>query len=403
MRFKSDLLSFDYCTYLGGSNAEQPGGGVKIDGADDAYVSIWSSSGELYTSPNAYQPEFAEQDWFSNVDCYIFKMNFCPSASIQFNAPLCEGDTLMLNGAGGDAYSWTGPDGFAAFGSSQVLQNVQVSQSGVYTLTASTSQAQGADKDCSDTVSVTVDIYEMPEAVIESNNPVCEGDTLIVMSSGPYQMHWTGPEGLDSLTSSISFPDAASSMSGYYYLNVSYPTVGSIECADSTSLWVTVNPLPEVMLTLGDTICQNTPAFALSGGLPSGGTYSGAGISSGYFIAANAGVGLHEITYSYTDENGCSQSASSTLEVVTCIEVPEQMNESIWQIYPNPFENELHIISDIHPFMIRLFNSIGQEVFVQSNPVTHIRADLTALSSGVYLLELESKNGQRGVYVLEKY
>ena len=38
--------------------------------------------------------------------------------------------------------------------------------------------------------------------------------------------------------------------------------------------------------------------IAISGGQPSGGTYSGPGVRNGYFIPSEAGNGIHEITYS---------------------------------------------------------------------------------------------------------
>ncbi len=45
--------------------------------------------------------------------------------------------------------------------------------------------------------------------------------------------------------------------------------------------------------------CINDPAFELSGATPEGGTYSGTGVSGGYFNPAVAGVGYHLITYTY--------------------------------------------------------------------------------------------------------
>ena len=47
-----------------------------------------------------------------------------------------------------------------------------------------------------------------------------------------------------------------------------------------------------------------------------GGTWVGDGISGSAFIPGNAGVGLHVLTYSYTDPfSNCSDSESLTVEV----------------------------------------------------------------------------------------
>ena len=55
--------------------------------------------------------------------------------------------------------------------------------------------------------------------------------------------------------------------------------------------------------------------FALAGGSPVGGTYSGTGVAAGNFSPATAGTGTHTITYTYTDGNGCVNSATSDITV----------------------------------------------------------------------------------------
>ncbi len=57
------------------------------------------------------------------------------------------------------------------------------------------------------------------------------------------------------------------------------------------------------------------PAFALTGGSPDGGTYSGPGVSNGMFNPATAGGGTHTITYSYTNMAGCTGTCTFTITV----------------------------------------------------------------------------------------
>jgi PKD repeat protein len=59
----------------------------------------------------------------------------------------------------------------------------------------------------------------------------------------------------------------------------------------------------------------NASPYALSGGLPVGGTYSGTGVSGGLFNPTLAGTGPHTITYTYTDTHGCSSSATTSIVV----------------------------------------------------------------------------------------
>jgi hypothetical protein len=58
-------------------------------------------------------------------------------------------------------------------------------------------------------------------------------------------------------------------------------------------------------------------AFALSGASPTGGVYSGIGVSAGMFNPATAGVGVHTITYLITGENGCQNTCTFTIAVTT--------------------------------------------------------------------------------------
>ncbi|MDX2415746.1 MAG: DUF2341 domain-containing protein, partial [Bacteroidales bacterium] len=58
-------------------------------------------------------------------------------------------------------------------------------------------------------------------------------------------------------------------------------------------------------------LCQNSDAILLNGTLPSGGTYSGSGVSGNNFDPSVAGAGTHTITYLYTDTKSCSSSGST--------------------------------------------------------------------------------------------
>ncbi len=88
--------------------------------------------------------------------------------------------------------------------------------------------------------------------------------------------------------------------------------------ASAGPIIITVNPIPTVTITDFTDICTVVPPFALTGGLPEGGIYSGTGVANGIFNPAGAGVGTHTIVYTYTDVKGCSNSASTTIKVEDC-------------------------------------------------------------------------------------
>jgi len=80
--------------------------------------------------------------------------------------------------------------------------------------------------------------------------------------------------------------------------------------ATSNGITMTVSGSPLVTFTpCFDTITRiNAKPIKLKGGIPLGGTYSGPGVSNGYFYPSLAGTGTKTITYSYTNAALCSAS-----------------------------------------------------------------------------------------------
>ncbi|MGH1387834.1 hypothetical protein [Kordia sp.] len=102
-------------------------------------------------------------------------------------------------------------------------------------------------------------------------------------------------------------------------------TITYTQNGNSTTDNVEVFALPIVTLTLPSNLCAEG-----NGGLPIGGVYSGPGVTDDgngttfSFDANTAGSGMHTITYSFTDTNGCTSEATDVYEdtekpVVTCV------------------------------------------------------------------------------------
>jgi hypothetical protein len=141
------------------------------------------------------------------------------------------------------------------------------------------------------------------------NQEICQGDSI--MLGGSYQ-----------------------TIGGVYY--DSLQTINGCDSVLSTTL--TVNSLPNVTLTNfnPDTICSNGSAVALPNGSPSGGVYSGTGVSGGTFDPNISGVGIHSVIYTYTDINSCINSDSTFITVEQCVGIDDFVNDLGILIYPNP-------------------------------------------------------------------
>lgn len=86
-------------------------------------------------------------------------------------------------------------------------------------------------------------------------------------------------------------------------------------CIASDQVTITVNPLPNPVISNVNDLCVNDPVINLSSNL-SGGTYNGNGVTGNQFDPNIAGIGTHTITYDYTDVNGCSNGTSIDIDVI---------------------------------------------------------------------------------------
>jgi hypothetical protein len=125
---------------------------------------------------------------------------------------------------------------------------------------------------------------------------------------------FTTPLATASGTSPISLTIPSTATAGATYKVRVISTQPNSQSAETT---ITVNALPNVTFTLPavrSNVCVSDVAFALSGGLPAGGTYSGTGVTTGNFNPVGVGLGTYTITYSVT-ANGCTSTATQVITV----------------------------------------------------------------------------------------
>lgn len=99
--------------------------------------------------------------------------------------------------------------------------------------------------------------------------------------------------------------------SGYYMVTVSDGGV----CSSRDTVLLTIKPIPTANFTgLPTSSCTNNTNLTLTGS-PTGGSFSGTGMTSNIFSPASAGAGSHQVTYSYTNAQGCSDTEVKTVNV----------------------------------------------------------------------------------------
>jgi len=140
------------------------------------------------------------------------------------------------------------------------------------------------------------------------NGPYCGDDVVPVLLTGfPAGGVFSGPG-----VSGSSFTPATAG-NGLHVISYTY-TDGN-GCVNSDDQSVNVTTLPLVTFSGLDTAyCLDAVAVTLSG-VPSGGVFTGPGISGSTFDPAIAGVGTHSINYAYSDGNGCSSDSTKLVTV----------------------------------------------------------------------------------------
>ncbi len=97
--------------------------------------------------------------------------------------------------------------------------------------------------------------------------------------------------------------------------NIIYTFTDANNCTNADTQSVVVNTLPVVaIIGLNATYCNYVGSITLQGN-PANGTFSGAGISGNDFNMNNAGVGVHQIVYEFTDAQGCYASDTQQTEI----------------------------------------------------------------------------------------
>jgi len=235
----------------------------------------------------------------------IFNPDFNPNGvSFNLSGPLTENRT-----------EGSSPP-FSLFGDIGVNIQGKMFPVGAYTLVANPNNGP--------TVTVHFEVVDEDPACLafdvvldDTTNPsTCGGSdgSIAIMVGGampPLDYDWSHDNTLES-------PLATGLTAGNYSVTVTDDN----GCTETLMITLNDPPLPVVSFTApADLLISDGVQAGLGGGTPAGGVYSGSGVTDDgngmtySFDPAAAGVGIHTLTYSYTDANGCSSEASDDVEV----------------------------------------------------------------------------------------
>ena len=156
-----------------------------------------------------------------------------PVTTAGSNSPACENNTLVLAATGGAQYQWSGVNNFSATGSSVIVGNVKVIQSGKY-------YVEVADNNGCKTIDSVVALIN-PAPVVQTSFPaanICEGETVQLESSGGDTYLWVPATGLSSGV--IANPVASPTITTGYSVIAS----NQFACRDTAIVNITVVEAP---------------------------------------------------------------------------------------------------------------------------------------------------------------
>lgn len=247
-----------------------------------------------------------------------------PTGELSGSTTICAGESAELSIAvtGNGPWSGTLSDGTQFSGAqSPILVTVTPATTTTYTLTTLNDEnCTATPNDLSGSATVTIDVLEMFN--VTGGGDYCDGGPGVEVGlSGSetgvsYQLYLNGfPFGdpVPGTGSAISF-GLQTAVGTYTVLAIR----NSTECEKQMmgSAEVDILPLPVVTLALGDNEALVTETnVPLTGGNPGGGTYGGPGVSGNSINPSQAGLGVHVVTYTVTDQNGCSNTATDEFTV----------------------------------------------------------------------------------------
>ncbi len=288
---------------------------------------------------------------------------------------VCVGDSngnasvSAAGGTGSYTYNW------APLGNTN--SSVTGLKAGTYTLTVMDSVGD------EDSVTVVIGNRPLPSVTFSGNDSVCHGDSTMITATGGQTYLWSN----GATTSSIMVKPM---------VNTTYSVSVTDTCTKDTSIAITVNPLPTLtVMAAKDSTCTSVTNDLLTG-TPSGGTFSGTGVSGTNFDPSVAGIGSHTVTYTYTNGHGCTNTDSIKIIVTsTCLGINEvDAKNNAVQFYPNPFSQNLNIIiNNPGTTTVTLYDMMGQNIESwQMEQGQHI-INTGNIPTGVYMMQVKSDNG----------
>ncbi|MHB8261991.1 MAG: T9SS type A sorting domain-containing protein [Bacteroidia bacterium] len=357
------------------------GSNITLSGSG-ASTYTWSSgvTNSVAFTPTAsatYTVTGTDANTCTNTASVGITLNNIPTqpASIGGNNYICTGTAntySVASVAGATTYLWSLPNVWSGSSTTNSI-NATAGTSGTLSVTANNTCGNSPAQ----TISLTV--LGLPTVTASAApDSVCNGSSTTITGAGANTYQWDDG---NSNTSQTVSPTA----------NTTYTVTGTDvnNCVSTGTVTVIVNQLPTLTYNQNPTsVCSNHAPFTLSTGFPTGGTYSGLGVTGNTFNPSTAGTGTITITYSYTDAHNCTNTVSKNIVVTNCTTDIQTHNQTGVNIFS--YGNAIITNGTIpQGAQLKVYNALGQVVLTtawQNNIETN-------LPSGIYTIQVINNDG----------
>ncbi|MEW6467881.1 MAG: gliding motility-associated C-terminal domain-containing protein [Bacteroidota bacterium] len=291
-------------------------GGSAIVTAGGAANYSWSPSSGLScttcqnpsanpTITTTYTVTGTDANGCTNTATVTVTVNPLPNVTIApVSATICSGNSVTLTASGANSYSWSPATGLSCSLCQNPVANPTVTTT--YTVTGASSSG------CTNTSTITVTVNPLPSVnVIPAASTICSGASVSLSANGASSYSWSPATGLSCTL--CPNPTANPTITTVYTVT----GTGSNGCTSSTTVIITVNPLPSVsVFPASPSICSGSTVNLTAGGAASYSWSPGTGLNC-TLCQSPAANPLVTTTYTVTgtDANGCTNTATVTVTV----------------------------------------------------------------------------------------
>lgn len=368
--------------------------GLSSDGGN-TYKNIaknWSASDSLINWPisgsiNDYDNCILKVSYAGNPDFYVISKPFVINSPVAFagnDTIACGSDGVQLFASGGVSYKWN---------NSSELSDINIYNPIAYPVENTWYVVTVTDSfGCSNQDTIIVSISNKPDVNFTGLEEFyCMKLDTIELEGIPTGGIFSGP----GIVANKFMPELA----GPGEHNITYIFTAQNGCSNNKVLSVSVLNLPVVNFTGLKSQYYITDKEATLTGSPTGGNFSGKGISGNKFRPSVAGLGTHKITYTYTDLNGCTNSKTQNITVIMQTDIEINSMSEIVSIYPNPARNnfiiELNFDKEISG-SIYLYTISGERIILIREGKLfkdEVEVNINNLPNGMYCIQIITDNG----------